>query len=72
LHPASLINTENDTFSEANAITQALSSDFSEFCRSVVNPYGDGHAAQKMLAVLQTCALTNVKVFYDSEATHVV
>jgi len=72
LQPASVINTETDTFSVGSAINQALSSDFSEFCRSVVNPYGDGHAAQKMLAVMQTCALTNVKVFYDSEATHVV
>jgi len=25
-----------------------------------------------MLAVLQTCPLTTVKVFYDSEAAHVV
>jgi UDP-2,4-diacetamido-2,4,6-trideoxy-beta-L-idose 2-epimerase len=71
LQPASVIHTETDTFSLGNAITQALSSDFSEFCRSVVNPYGDGHAAQKMLAVLQTSPLTTVKVFHDSGIAHV-
>ena len=72
LQPASVINTETDTVSIGSAINRALSTDFSEFCRSVVNPYGDGYAAQKMLAVLQTCPLTTVKVFYDSEAAHVV
>jgi UDP-N-acetylglucosamine 2-epimerase (non-hydrolysing) len=72
LQPASVINTETDTVSVGSAINRALSTDFSEFCRSVVNPYGDGYAAQKMLAVLQTCPLTTVKVFYDSEAAHVV
>ena len=72
LQPASVINTETDIFSLGSAINQALSTDFSEFCRTVVNPYGDGHAAQKMLAVLQTCALTNVKVFHDSGGVHVV
>jgi UDP-N-acetylglucosamine 2-epimerase len=72
LQPASVINTETDTVSVGSAINRALSTDFSEFCRSVVNPYGDGHAAQQMLAVLQTCPLTTVKVFYDSEAAHVV
>ena len=70
--PASVINTETDAVAVGSAINQALSADFSEFCRSVVNPYGDGYAAQKMLTVLQTCPLTNVKVFYDSGAAHVV
>jgi UDP-hydrolysing UDP-N-acetyl-D-glucosamine 2-epimerase len=72
LQAASVINTETDTLAISSAINQALSADFSEFCRTVVNPYGDGHAAQQMLAVLQTCALTNIKFFYDSEAAHVV
>ena len=72
LQPASVINTETDTVSVGSAINRALSTDFSEFCRSVVNPYGDGYAAQQMLAVLQTCPLTTVKVFFDSGAAHVV
>ncbi len=72
LQPASVINTYTDSMSVGSAINQALSTDFSEFCRSVVNPYGDGHAAQKMLAVLQTSSLSTVKVFFDSEAAHVV
>ena len=72
LQPASVINTETDTVSVGSAINQALSTDFSEFCRSVVNPYGDGHAAQKMLAVLQASSLSTVKVFFDSGAAHVV
>ena len=72
LQPASVINTETDAVAVGSAINQALSTDFSEFCRSVVNPYGDGHAAQKMLAVLQTSSLNTVKVFFDSGAAHVV
>ena len=72
LQPASVINTETDAVAVGSAINQALSTDFSEFCRSVVNPYGDGHAAQKMLAVLQTSSLSTVKVFFDSGAAHVV
>ena len=72
LQPASVINTETDTVSVGSAINRALSTDFSEFCRSVVNPYGDGHAAQKMLAVLQTSSFSTVKVFFDSGAAHVV
>jgi len=72
LQPASVINTYTDSMSVGSAINQALSTDFSIFCRSVVNPYGDGHAAQKMLAVLQTCPLSTIKVFHDAEAFHVV
>ena len=72
LQPASVINTETDAVAVGSAIYRALSTDFSEFCRSVVNPYGDGHAAQKMLAVLQTSSLSTVKVFSDSGAAHVV
>ena len=72
LQPASVINTNTDSVSVVSAINQALSTDFSEFCRSVVNPYGDGHAAQQMLAVLQTCPLSTIKVFHDAEAFHVI
>jgi UDP-N-acetylglucosamine 2-epimerase (non-hydrolysing) len=72
LQPASVINTNTDSLSVVSAINQALSTDFSEFCRSVVNPYGDGHAAQQMLAVLQTCPLSTIKVFHDAEALHVI
>jgi UDP-N-acetylglucosamine 2-epimerase (non-hydrolysing) len=72
LQPASVINTETNAVAVGSAINQALSTDFSDFCRSVVNPYGNGHATEQMLAVLQTCPLTTVKVFYDSGAAHVV
>ena len=72
LQPASVINTETDAVAVGRAINQALSTDFSEFCRSVVNPYGDGHAAQNMLAALQTSSLSTVKVFFDLGAAHVV
>ena len=72
LQPASVINTDTDAVALGSAIIQALSTDFSEFCRSVVNPYEHCHVAKRMLAVLQTCQLTNVKVFYDSGVAHVV
>ncbi len=34
------------------AITRALSAGFSNLCQGLVNPYGDGHAAERIVAVL--------------------
>jgi UDP-hydrolysing UDP-N-acetyl-D-glucosamine 2-epimerase len=63
LRPSSVIDALPDRASIAEAVTRAFEMD----CRDVVNPYGDGHAAERIVSGLSTGrALLNerVKRFY--------
>ena len=48
LQAESIINCEDDAQSIIEAIKKALSEDVYAKCRLAVNPYGDGHAAEKI------------------------
>lgn len=48
LQAESIINCEDDAQSIIEAIQKALNEEFREKCRQVVNPYGDGHAAERI------------------------
>ena len=48
LQAGSIINCEDDAKSIIDAISKALDEAFLEKCREVVNPYGDGHAAEQI------------------------
>ena len=48
LQSKSIINSDVDTNSIVNAIRQALSDEHKIICKSVVSPYGDGTAAEKI------------------------
>ena len=68
----SVIRCGTDDSSIYHAIEKALSRDFAVHCKSVKNPYGDGHAAERILKILAdyTGSLSDVKKsFYDIEFT---
>lgn len=44
----SIINSDNSTLSIVNAINSALDSNFSQLCKTVVNPYGQGDSGEKI------------------------
>lgn len=48
LQSASIINSDVDKNSIVNAIRQALSDEHKTICKSVISPYGDGTAAEKI------------------------
>lgn len=48
LQPASVINCRPDADSIFAAIHTALSGEFHDICKKVGNPYGDGHAAERI------------------------
>lgn len=48
-----------------NAISQALTSDFSMQCEKVVNVYGEGHAAENIVHQLESQKLNCIKKFYN-------
>lgn len=48
LQSESIINSDVDKNSIVNAIRQALSDEYKTICKSVVSPYGDGTAAEKI------------------------
>ena len=48
LQSASIVNCADDTASIINAIETAMSDNHKALCQSVVSPYGDGHAAERI------------------------
>lgn len=50
LQSKSIINCSTDAESIEAAIQKAMSFEFKTICKSVVNPYGDGHAAEHIAA----------------------
>ena len=67
-----IINCEISTAEIIQAMQKALSPEFREFAKTADYPYGDGHAAEKILAVLHewldTDRIDLKKKFYDMEA----
>ena len=65
----SVINCEPDRDSIIRAIRLALSDAFREKCRDVVNPYGDGHAAERIarqsVETVMNGRIDLKKKFYD-------
>ena len=50
LQSASIINCEADMSSIVSAIKKALSAEHKAVCKTVVSPYGDGHAGEQIAA----------------------
>lgn len=69
LQSASIINCASDTESIVSAIKTAMSDAHKAICRSVVSPYGDGHAAeriaQKTIETVMNGGIELKKKFYD-------
>lgn len=70
LQPESVVNCSSDYESILNAIQIACEGSFREKCRRVVNPYGDGHAAEKIAKkIIETVETTDTidlkKKFYN-------
>lgn len=67
-----IINCEISTAEIIQAMQKALSPEFREFAKTADYPYGDGHAAEKILAVLHEWLdadrIDLKKKFYDIEA----
>jgi GDP/UDP-N,N'-diacetylbacillosamine 2-epimerase (hydrolysing) len=69
LQANSVLNCNPNEDDIERAITKALSPDFREIARHVVNPYGDGHTSDKIVAVMRDFMMNNrislKKPFYD-------
>lgn len=67
-----IINCEISTAEIMQAMQKALSPEFKEFAKTADYPYGDGHAAEKILSVLHDWLdadrIDLKKKFYDMEA----
>lgn len=61
----SVIHTDTSYSGIQKAINQALDPSFKDFCKNVVNPYGDGKVASRILSVLKSHKLTTIKQFQD-------
>lgn len=62
----SVVHCEPTPDGVAAALRKALSAEFAAFARTAVNPYGDGHAAERIHAVLREQAHTDLKKrFHD-------
>lgn len=71
LQSESIINCSTDSESIAMAIQKAMSSDFLAICKSVISPYGDGHAAEhiasKIVEVVSEGKIDLKKKFFNIE-----
>lgn len=69
LQSESIINCGTDCGSICAAIRKALDDDFRKMCKTVVSPYGDGHAAEnisfKIVQILEENKIDLKKKFYD-------
>lgn len=67
--PDSVINCEAETASIRNALQKALSDEFADVIAKMKYPWGNGHAAEKILAVLEEWFSTQsneiIKAFFD-------
>lgn len=64
----SVIHSETDRNSIATAIRKARSPEFHQICETVVNPFGDGHTSEKIVAAIKrnlTDGITLKKPFYN-------
>lgn len=73
LQAESIINCENDSVSIVKAIETVLSDKHRELCMTVVSPYGDGDAAEKIakkaVDVLKNDSMDLKKKFYETDAS---
>ena len=71
LQSESIINCSTDSESIEAAIQKAMDSEFKKICKSVISPYGDGHAAEhiasKIVEVVSKDEIDLKKKFYDFE-----
>ena len=68
VHPANVIDTGYSRDEILRAIQQAVSADFRATLVNLVNPYGDGHAAERIINRLKNITLDDkliTKAFYD-------
>ncbi len=72
LQSESIIDCGEDTTSIVVAIHKAMTAEFRDICNSVVSPYGDGHAAEKIATkIYETVSEDKIdlkKKFFDIEA----
>lgn len=72
LQSESIINCGEDTASIVMAIKKAMTAEFRAICNSVVSPFGDGHAAEKIATkIYETVSEDKIdlkKKFFDIEA----
>ncbi|WP_045074767.1 UDP-N-acetylglucosamine 2-epimerase [Psychromicrobium lacuslunae] len=71
-HGANVLHSSDDPAALQATIEKALSSDFQQFCQSVINPYGDSHAAERISqVVLASGEQALSKAFVDCDARKV-
>lgn len=71
-HGANVLHSLDEKTELQATIEKALSSDFRQFCQSVVNPYGDSHAAERIKqAILASGEQALTKAFVDCDARKV-
>lgn len=65
--PPSVISCGDCKEDIAQAIEQSLSKEHKEICANMTNPYGDGHAAEKIIEVIKSATYGDLlqKEFYD-------
>ena len=68
-HSDSIINCEPNTCSIVEAIKMAMSDRHKSLCKTVISPYGDGHAAEriakKTIEIVESERINLKKTFYD-------
>ncbi len=73
LQSESIINCEANKESIVEAIDKAMSVEYKTVCKTVVSPYGDGHAgeriANKVFETVMGCSIDLKKKFFDLEFT---
>jgi UDP-hydrolysing UDP-N-acetyl-D-glucosamine 2-epimerase len=68
LHDRNVLDVEVERIAISNAIRQAISPEFRRSLENLQNPYGDGHASERILQVLRHARLDRnllLKPFYD-------
>lgn len=70
LQAASVINCKPDREAIAKALETLYSADFQANLADVTNPYGEGGASERILAILRSCSLDGIvkKTFHDLPA----
>lgn len=57
LQERNVLDADHDTQSILDAIRRAMSPEFRRTLEGMANPYGDGHASERIVRVLATCAI---------------
>jgi UDP-N-acetylglucosamine 2-epimerase (non-hydrolysing) len=63
----SVLHCKPEQQSISDAIQKALSPEFTQFCRTALNPYGQGNAAKQIVSTLKNWTISTQKRFYDLE-----